>query len=180
MKKNKLPYHNESGFKVPEGYFDALEARILGSVTAVQEKKLPVDKKETGFKVPESYLENFEAELFEKIDRIEEKRKTPKVISLFNKESFYYAAGAAAVFVAMVTTLFTNPSPSIGFEDLDMLTLEGYIHESIEFSTNDISHYLSEGDFGLAPSRGTGVDEDAVIEYLTENMEEPSILYNED
>ena len=180
MKKNKLPYHNKSGFKVPEGYFEALEGRVLDSVTAAQEKVLPRDKKETGFKVPENYFENFEAELFERIDRVEEKRKTPKIISLFNKESFYYAAGAAAVFVAIITTFFTHPSQNIGFEDLDMLTLEGYIHESIELSTNDISHYLSEGDFGLAPSGGTDVDEDAVIEYLTENMEEPSILYNED
>ena len=179
MKKNKLPYDHKSGFKVPEGYFEALEERVLNSVTGAQEKILPGDKKEIGFKVPENYFENFETALFERIDGIEKQRKTPKIISLFNKESFYYAAGAAAVFVAIITTLFTNPSESFGFEDLDMLTLEVYIHESIEFSTNDISQYLSEGDLGLAQPEGTLVDEDVVIEYLTENMEEPSILYNE-
>lgn len=181
MKKNKLPYNQKHPFKVPENYFGSLEDRIMDKVTSVQDQdqdvKLPGDRAEAGFKVPENYFENFEDRLMAKIDN---KPKQSKVISLLNRESFYYVAGTAAVFVAIITTLFTNPAQPIGFEDLDVVSIEGYLHETLEFSTTDVSQYFNEGEFSFAPSGRSDVDQEAVIEYLNENVEEPSILFNEE
>lgn len=175
MEKNKLPYHKSKNFKVPEGYFETLEERIMGAVTSNEEQTYLPKKEEAGFKVPENYFQNFDARL---LDRIEKEKKPPKVINLLNKEAFYYYAGAAAVIIALITTVFTNPAQPVGFEDLDMLTLERYLHETFESSHSDIQ-YLSEEEAYLAPSGEADVDFDAVYEYLNENMEEPSLLFNE-
>lgn len=180
MKKNKLPYNQKNPFKVPENYFGSLEDRIMDKVTSVQDQdmdaRLP-ENGEAGFRVPENYFETFEDRLMAKIDK---KPRQSKVISLLNRESFYYITGAAAVFVAIITTLFTNPAQPVGFEDLDLVSIEGYLHETLEFSTTDVSQYFNEGEFSFAPSDQSDVDQEAVIEYLNENIEEPSILFNEE
>lgn len=176
MEKNKLPYRKNKNFKVPDGYFETLEDRIMDAVALNDEVAFLEGRKNSGFKVPENYFESFEAELFDKL----EEKKTPKIVSLFNKEIFYYVAGAAAVFVAIVSTLFTNPAQPMSFEDLDMITLEGYLFETFETSNSDISQYLSEEEAYAAPPNQSDVDFEAVYEYLNENIEEPSILFNED
>lgn len=175
MEENKLPYHNNKNFKVPEGYFETLEERIMDAVASNEEKTYFPEKEKTGFQVPENYFENFEARLF---DRIEKEKKPSKVISLLNKEAVYYYAGAAAVIIALITTVFTNPAQPIGYEDLDMVTLESYLHETFESSNADIQ-YLSEEEAYLAPSGQSDIDFDALYDYLDENVEEPSILFNE-
>lgn len=181
MKKNKLPYDHKNPFQVPEQYFGSLEDRIMARATSAKDQdediRLQSDKAETGFKVPENYFETFEDRLMSKIDT---RPKQSKVISLLNRESFYYVAGAAAVFVAIVTTLFSSPAQPLGFEDLDVVSIEGYLHETLEFSTTDVSQYFNEGEFSFAPSGRSDVDQEAVIEYLHENIEEPSILFNEE
>lgn len=176
MKKNKLPYQDDKNFKVPEGYFETLEDRIMDKVTSTREKASPTDHYETGFRVPEGYFDNIEDRLFEKI---ENKPKSSKLRNLFNKEVLYYIAGAAAVFVALVTTVFTNPTESLNFEDLDIVTLENYLYESLELSNSGVTRYLGEEEAYAAPSSQADIDFEAVYEYLNENVEEPSILFNE-
>ncbi len=176
MKKNKLPYHKDPNFKVPEAYFETLEDRIMAAVTATGEKDLLKEKKDPGFKVPQNYFENFEAELFEKI---EEQKKPPKIISILNKEVFYYFAGAAAVFIAIVSTVFTNPAQqAAGVEDIDIVTLESYLFETLENENSDVQ-FMSEEEAYAIPSRQPDVDFEALYEYLNENVEEPSVLFNE-
>lgn len=181
MKENKLPYNHNKPFRVPENYFGSLEDRLMEKVASVQaqdEDMKALDAGvDNGFKVPENYFDSFEDKLMSKL---ENKPKQPKVISLLNSEMFYYIAGTAAVFIALITTLFTNPSQPVGFEDLDVVTIEGYLHETLDFSKTDMSQYLNEGEFSFAPSGQSDADQEAVIEYLHETMEEPSMILNED
>lgn len=176
MKKNKLPYKKEAGFKVPDGYFDRLEDRLMDKVT----EPLPSEKSglpgNNPFKVPDNYFETFESRLLEKI---EPETKRSKVISLFNKESLYYVAGVAAVFVAILTTFLTTQPEPLTWDSLDMAIMEDYIHERMEYSTGDVSQVLDEGDYNFTSSPAE-INEEAVLEYFNENIEEPSILFNED
>lgn len=181
MKENKLPYNHTNPFKVPEDYFRTLEDRVMNKVasleTADKDLSLLEDKVDAGFKVPENYFAGFEERLMSKIDT---KPRYPKVVSLLNRESFYYVAGTAAVFVALITTLFTNPAQPVGFEDLDVVTIEGYLHETLELSNTDVTRYFNEDEFSFAPSGHADVDQEAVIEYLRENVEDPSMIFNEE
>ncbi len=51
MKENRLPYNKDTGFKVPEGYFQDFEARMMSRVAEEEEKNA-----ENPFKVPENYF----------------------------------------------------------------------------------------------------------------------------
>lgn len=178
MKENKLPYNQKTGFKVPSGYFDSLEHRIMEKVTTSpsREEEATHLPGKSPFKVPENYFESFESRLFEKI---KPETKRSKVISLFNKESLYYVAGVAAVFVAILTTFLTSQPESISWDSLDMVILEDYIHESIQYSTGDLSQVLDDGEYNFS-SPPSEINEEAVLDYFNENLEEPAILFNED
>ncbi len=173
MEKNKLPYHQQKDFKVPEGYFETLEERIMQQVTSLNGKEQTALPSNNGFKVPENYFNNFETKLFQKLEK---EKKTPRVISLLNKEIFYYVAGAAAVFVALFSTILNKPSQPVEFGDLEISTLEIYLYETLE---PDVSQYLNEEEAFLSKAENADVDFEAVYEYLNENVEEPAVLVNE-
>lgn len=174
MKENKLPYHPDTGFKVPDGYFEDLQARVMDKVTSRHELELPEAQKP--FKVPSDYFENFEDRLFKKL---EPENNNSRIRRLFEKETLYYVAGVAAVFVAILTTFLTNDPQGLHWESLDVAILEDYLHENIENSSGEFTQLLGEEEF--FPSSGTAeLDQEAVMEYLHENIEDPSILLNEE
>lgn len=177
MKKNKLPYNQKQNFKVPEGYFETLEARVMETVHSSQKKELKHKKQEYGFKIPENYFENFESQLAKKLEK---EQKTSKIISLLNKESFYYVAGIAAVFVAIVTTTFFQPTQTgvTSFKTLESFALENYIDESLKYSTFDVLEMFEEEEFSKTSPPEPNFDQEAILEYLNENIEETAIIFN--
>ncbi len=174
MKKNKLPYHTDTGFKIPEGYFEGLQTRIMEKVTSPNDLDIPVSKQ--AFKVPQDYFETFEDRLSKKL---KPQNSPSRIRRLFEKETLYYVAGVAAVFVAIVTTFLTNEPQSFSWESLDLVILEDYLHESFENSSGEFSQLLGEEDF-LPSSTTTGLDPEVMMEYIHENIEDPSILLNDE
>ena len=83
MRKNK----NITGFKTPENYFEDFDTQIFSKI---DEENLP---KSAGFKTPNGYFENFEPNVLKAIETSE---KPQKVIPLFPKKYFGYAAAIAA------------------------------------------------------------------------------------
>ncbi|HET7360402.1 MAG TPA: hypothetical protein VFI78_00545 [Salinimicrobium sp.] len=175
MKKNKLPYQ-KSNFTVPEGYFETLQDRIMASVTSAQDKEPSLkDNKETGFIVPENYFGNFETRLFE---RIENGKKPSKIVQLFNKESYYYIAATAAVFIALVTTTFFPSHNQLSIDTIEMTALENYIEApkgDLHYNILDLA--IEEG-IDPVPKNQPEIKEEAIIEYLNENLEETAIIFN--
>lgn len=178
MKKNKLPYYKESSFKVPEDYFETLEARVMENLTSMEEQGLPNKREESGFKVPNNYFENFEAQLTKKIEK---EQKPSKVITLLSRKSFYYVAGAAAVFIALLTTDFFQPNQNenTSIETIELFAIENYINESLQYSTSDVLDMFEEGEFENSPPPEPNFDQEAILEYLNENIEETAIIFNE-
>lgn len=174
MKENRLPYHlNDSGFKVPKGYFEQLEDHVMDSVAAQMKGQQP----QKAFKVPDHYFEGLEDKLME---RLENEGRETKVRKLHLKDAFYYAAGVAAVFVAIVTTFFFDRPNQEGMETVDMLTLEGYLHEAWNSPATDIHEMIHQEEYGYAPAEESSFDQEALLQYLNENIEEPALIFNED
>lgn len=167
MKKNGLPYRKDS-FKVPEGYFEALEDRLMESV----DKELGGENTNPGFAVPDGYFEDLEAQV---LGRLEQESKL-RVVNLFNREAFYYAAGVAAVFVAIVTTFFFDGPQATTYESVNMITLEDYLDEIWDDPSEQM---IQSGEYDFATSGKEEFDHEAVLEYLNENVEEPYVIYNE-
>lgn len=174
MKKNKLPYQKPS-FTVPDGYFAELEDRIMASATSSINRKTSLKNKENGFVVPENYFEDFEIRLFE---RIENEKKPSKILQLFNKESYYYFAATAAVFIALVSTTFFPSKNQLSIETIEMTALENYIEVPKGDPYRNILELAIEEGVDPVPKNQPEIKEEAIIEYLNENLEETAIIFN--
>lgn len=174
MKENKLPYH-KPGFKVPTGYFGEFEERIMRTVS--QEGTTgnrPTGR--AGFTVPQDYFEELEDKILHKIQIKEDDNK---VVSIFRKKSIYYAATAAAVFLAIITTVLYDPSiPEYTIDSIELSVLEDYIDEGyIDLNYNEISAYITEeGHYG-EHFNTANISDDEVFEYLNEHLEDPELLF---
>jgi hypothetical protein len=176
MKENGLPYKNKSGFKVPENYFGDFEARMLDKVRSLEgETTLPENA--NPFKTPDSYFDNFETRLFEKLEK---DKKDPKVISLLKNKYLSYVATIAAVLAIIFATHQYTRTQSFDFEDLEITEVENYLLESFDHNTPEETHLIKEGYFSFTTSGSDKLNREAVLEYLNENMEDPSLLLNED
>lgn len=102
-KENNIP-----NFKVPEGYFETFEEQLFSKIS---EEKFP---KTNGFKVPQNYFENIEESVLIAVNNSE---KTTKVISLFPKKYFGYAAAIAACMV-IGFSLFVNTTDEQSLDTL--------------------------------------------------------------
>lgn len=180
MKKNSLPYNQGQGFKVPEGYFESLEERVMDAVTTNKiEQRLP----EQGMSMPEGYLESFEDTLLNRMESegIVAEEVDVKVKRLPVWENLKYAAAVAAVLLVIGTLVNSNqPTSNEGLETIDLLTLEGYLQEASETPNSNLRFIISEEQDSLGTNDDIVIDQEALLEYLKENIDEPSILYYED
>lgn len=176
MKKNSLPYGNNTGFKVPENYFGDFETRMMDLVKNKDEEN-SISNNSTPFKVPENYFESFD-EKFKQ--RLKAEKKQPKVISLVTNRYFTYVAGIAAVLAVILTFQFlNNTSQSVGYDDLEIIAVENYLLEKLDLTTPEESHLLKESDFSFATPATADLNREAVLDYLNENTEDPSLLLND-
>ena len=175
MKKKELG-DIKNGFNVPDGYFSDFAERMMDKVSAMDnhETLLPGSNP---FKVPDNYFADFE-------DRLGEQLKTQKpevrVIPLFRRKSFSYVASVAAVLLVLITSVVLNSNSEVTFKELDVVAVENYLLETLDMRNPEESFLLNNEDEILATSMGTMIDNDAVIEYLKENVDEPAILLNEE
>lgn len=174
METNKNPYSSNSGFKVPEDYFGNIEDKVLDKVAGSESSNIPV--MESGFIVPEDYFKGLDQIILEKV------AKKPKVIRLVKKEYIFYAAAVAALFVLMIGDFFkTSPTPTLGWEDVEISAMENYIDEGyemgyIKLNTSDYSDYVPNGENLVDEEDFNKINSDAALDYLDENLEDPTYI----
>ncbi len=114
--KNKHKHKiKNSGFKVPQNYFDGLEDATL------KQAKLKSLISDSGFKTPENYLENFEVVI----------KKDSKIISIFSKKNILFVSSIAAALILFFSlNVFDNTQLTI--KDLDTTTVDNYILDETE------------------------------------------------
>lgn len=142
--KNK----KSTGFKVPEGYFESLDSKLLGVTKA---HSTIGTTGETGFKVPDGYFENFRAT-----------PKKPKVVTL---KRVLYISSIAAVLTLLFTVI--SPKEELNFDSLETATIENYLLEE-SYETSEIASLLNENQltmesFDLVP------EEEQLEDYLIQN-----------
>lgn len=175
MKKNKLPSHPNTGFKVPDNYFQDLEARIMSATYSKDHLNSP-GIKETGFRVPDNYFEDLQAKVMQKV---QEPQKDAKLIPLFSREKFYYAAAIAAAVILIFSTVLLKPvgEQEFSMETIEVSALEEYINNGhLDFNFNEISTFLSEEDYIVEEMNVSGLSDEEVFRYINENVENPDLL----
>ncbi len=175
MEKNKIPYQGDPGFSVPSNYFEELDGQLLDMARQTgNDFRLVEEMPSSGFKTPENYFDGLEERI---LDKVQKDKKQPKVIPLFQKEYWYYAAGIAAIVIALAGTLFVNPVAEDSWENVEVSVLESYIDgNNIDFSTTEISTFLFEEGGTVDDASFSEMNSEVMFDYLDENIEDPSFI----
>lgn len=172
MKNKKDIFGTQTGFKVPENYFEDFQVR---SALLQQENKLKdtFESKsiDTGFKIPQNYFEEFEVQL-------PQEAKKGKVISLFRRENIIRASGIAAIFIIGLFVLknqFPIQEPT-NQQTINAIALEEQLEKDFfDFEFRDIETSLN-GSISVDEKQLNSINEDAILDYLTENAELISLI----
>ncbi len=155
MNKKDLHSIKESGFKVPNDYFEDLEGTILS-----QAKLSGIEK--SGHKIPEGYLDTLEETILSQVS----KKETPKVIPLFTKRNIVYISSiAAAVLLLLNLSIFEKDNVN----SLDLETVENYIIDE-DISTYDIASLLTDEDLEESNYIETTFKEENVEDFIIDNL----------
>ncbi len=173
MKKNKLATHYKPGFKVPKNYFEDFEAKMMRAISC-EESALEQSKEKSGFTIPENYFDGLEDQVLAKVERPEPRGM---VISLFRKKKFYAAAGIAAVFIGIISTLVLKPKPLNSLDSEQISVLEEYIDgESIDLNFNEITTFIYEEGYVLDDLNTSDLSDEAVFDYINDYVEDPALI----
>ena len=162
--KRELNNIKNTGFKVPQTYFQNLEDQIMGNIK-LNEALQNLD--DTGFKAPKGYFDALENDVLAKVTE----KKNPKVISLFNKQNLIYISGVAAAILIMFNVFWNNTETSI--DSIDIELVENYIIDQ-GINTYEIASLLSDNDDDInldIELFDETFNDDSLEDYLFENVD---------
>jgi hypothetical protein len=160
--KDKFKHLKQTGFKVPEGYFDNLEDAVFNQLN----EKSSLDMiKSTGYTVPKNYFSTVEENVF---DTLNKENKNIKVVSLLSRKSILYMSGVAAAAVVMFS-VFINKSETES-EELNYDLIANYIIDQ-NVSSYDLASLLTEDELTTLHSEisNEAFNEDDMEAYLLDN-----------
>ncbi len=161
MQKKNIHNIKKPGFKVPKDYFNNLEDTLLSEI------KLKELSHNSGFKTPENYFETLEDQIIEKTSI----KRTPKVISLFNKKTLIYMSGvAAAVLLLFNISVFKTTSTWASLDTLDTETVEDYIINENITDSYEIASLLTNEELTNADFIEIDFNENNIETYLINHL----------
>ncbi|MEO9571622.1 MAG: hypothetical protein ABJH82_08295 [Polaribacter sp.] len=170
--KNSEAYLNsvlgkESGFSIPENYFNSIEKNI--------ELKLSEDKltKETGFNIPDSYFSNLEDSILAKVSLTEKETKVISFKERVLKLIPIAAAASVVLFIGLNSFIFNN-TEELTLDSLSDNDIEYWL-DSKTLNTIDIAivlndDLLAENDFYF-----TTIEDENIEDYMN-SIDNTSIL----
>ena len=158
MKRNNLKDTQDSGFKVPKGYFDSFENAIMSHVSLKEQVS------DSGFAVPEGYFDAVEETILNKVSQKESK----KVISLVNRKSIVYITSIAATLVLLFTII--NRNPDVDINSIETASIESYLSNE-DFDTDELASLFSDTEFLDDSFNIISFSEEAIENYVNDNLE---------
>jgi len=157
-----LPQKSDTGFVVPDGYFEHFESKLLETNKKSEPK--------SGFVTPENYFENFRV-------RTDQENKKTKERSLPGKFIFKigYAAVAASILLFFVLNLPKDRN-SENLAELNTLDIESWVYENAaQFNTDEITEVFQQNELTL-----NSFDYDSEVNsYLSEKDIESMLIQEE-
>ncbi len=167
MKQAKQHNNNDTGFKVPKGYFDNLDD------TLVQVAKLKTKAKASGFSVPNTYFDTLDNKILDRLNV----EKTTRVIPLFSKKNLVYISSIAAAVILLFTLTFNKTTTN--WNNLDADTVENYmLLEGID--THEIASLLPDTDLDEADFVDLDFNEETIENYLLNHANIEDLIIEEE
>ena len=164
--KRKMKEKNKHthGFTTPKEYFESFDERLFDTLEL---ENLP---KESGFATPDGYFDTVEDKILEQLAE----EKPAKVISLFKRKTFIYAASIAAC-IALVT-IFSGQDPDT-IENLEFADIETYFdEEGIGFNSYELAQYLPEEELEELDLSSDLFSAENLESYLLETIDDTTLL----
>ena len=157
-----------SGFKVPEHYFEGLGEKLLdkaGQISSSPEAR--VFPKEPVFTVPECYYKIMNKRVHQKLDR-----KEFRVVRLHRYKKIYYATAAAAAGLLLFFGLRSSLQRQLTFSDLASQDIEDYFQNNeLDMSSYEIAEMLPLDQLEINDVMNNGIQDAAILDYLDNNMD---------
>lgn len=167
--------YKKEGFKVPDGYFEGLNQRLLNRLDK-DDLDLPEDD---GFAIPEGYFDGLHDKLSSRIGAPQEN----KVIKLNPWKKYYLVAASVAALIVIVIGFRLGQPEEFTFSDLANAELESYLDENdLGLTSYEIAEVLPIEEIEVNDILDNDLNEENIIDYLDENVEdlyELNIEYNE-
>lgn len=173
MKKDK----NHS-FNTPEGYFENFNERLMDNIkkqeTEIAEPLIPTND---GFNAPDGYFDDVTTSVLSKTTE-----KETKVVPLRSNRKLYYGVAAiAAVFMLIFSITWNSNSTSISFDDLVSSEIETYLENNdLDMTMYEVAEIIPLKEIELNNIFSDVLEDDAILEYLNENVDDIDNLYFED
>ncbi|RNL74435.1 hypothetical protein ED312_22105 [Sinomicrobium pectinilyticum] len=170
---NPKKKNNQSGFRIPEDYFDTLEERILQSVSA--SRNIPG---QDGFEAPSGYMEQLDDRLFSAIREEEERNRgsvRDKKVPVFTLRRVVYSISAVAAIILIMLAIF--PAILSPERSGDAYSISSIKPEEVEFYIENhmlpvypenITDVFDTTDLNAISF--SSIKEEELINYLEENM----------
>ena len=174
MSEKKKHIEHQSGFKVPKGYFNNLNNRLLNTLDMNDNNSIIPEK--SGFTTPKDYFKSFTIDT-EQLDK-ENNNSNSKIISLNNKKLIYSLSIAASLVLLIAIVLPKNNNDTITFESLNTTAFNDYIdteHEALD--TYMIAEVFNDEIEDLNLISNDEVIDESLIDYL--DNEDTSYLIEE-
>ena len=154
-------------FKVPESYFETFEERLFSKMA---EENFP---KTTGFKIPDHYFENLQVQV---LNEVETSEKPKKVIQLFPRKYFGYAAAIAACLI-LGFTFFNTQHNTSQLDSLQFAAIDTYIEEgNLSLDLYDVTSYIEDEDIANIDLDAKYFTDSSLKEYLLENIDTETLI----
>ncbi|MBD0832316.1 hypothetical protein [Aestuariibaculum sediminum] len=142
-----------SGFNIPEDYFDGFEDRLFSQIN------LKTKANDSGFNIPENYLDDLEDRILHKVSTTH----TPKVVPLFSRKNVIYASSIAACIILMFSLSIFKTNNT--FDNIDSESIEEYLFTE-DLDVYEIASNLSSEDFAADNYPNIKIDEETFEDYI--------------
>jgi hypothetical protein len=172
MKPKKPIYSDESGFKIPENYFESFESRLMANINA--EETLNNYKSKSGFEVPAAYFDNLDDQI---LNKVKDNKPKAKLIRLPSRAFITYASSIAAVMAIIIFSITPEPAMEGTEVSVELNAIEEYLdQEYLDLNLNDYSTFMEDDGFVFDDFKSSNLNKDAVLDYLNENVEDPGLI----
>lgn len=167
MKKSQLHNIKETGFKVPDSYFDSFEQGLLDKM-ALQKEMASIS--DPGYIVPDHYFENFDDRLQARLHK-----KQPNVISMKFWRHAAAISGVAAALMLMFALLFKSNDP-LSINQIETASIEEFLNDE-NLNIYDIASLLDDEDLVLDNFVSGQFTEESLENYLLNNASIEDLIF---
>lgn len=170
--KKEIKNIDSTGFKTPSNYFDTVEENVIKEIDLAKNLS-----KNSPFITPASYFDSLEDKILGKIFA---GKKQPKVISIFQSNTFKYVASIAAIVVLLLSVVNIEGEETLDFSAIENNQISYYVEQGyITVSDYELESLISEEALNNEGLLTFDISSDELFEYLSNDIDDPAYMYED-